>query len=355
VIGVDANGRDWRSAAEWAARRAANGHPAPYHVPLLEVGNEQYLSLRPGKDACGTERPFTQAERLEAGVYIPSTVRDVAQQVVKTARLVKQVDPAIRVGAPALTDVLGMHMDPATAISDVDRELATGDAWNPTLLALAGSDFDVFVLHIYNFGSSPERVRLADELAHTVEQLRALGGTQSFAITEFGTLYDSDTQLNALVSADFVRVAAEHGALANLRHILIEDQPSGLFATSAAILGEEHLLTPGYHAMASLADAVQPVAVAWHSPEPEVTVLATHDDTSHTLGIAVIDRRLAATAIEVAVPLPPGHWRGTRTIEAAAAITDVAVSIDRADVDATGDLAFTLPANGLAVVRLTAN
>ena len=139
-------------------RRAANGHPAPYGVPMLEVGNEPYLDLPTGKSVCGTQHPYTQAERLEAGVYIPSTARDVAQQIAKTARLIKQVDPAIRVGAPALTDVLGMAMDPATAISDVDRDLATGDAWNPTLLAVAGADFDFFVLHIYSFSSSPERM-----------------------------------------------------------------------------------------------------------------------------------------------------------------------------------------------------
>ena len=351
TIGIDANGRDWGKAADWAARRATNGHPAPYAVKLVEIGNEQYLSLRPGTDVCGTQHPFTQAERLENGVYIPSTARDVAQQISKTARLIKQIDPAILVGAPALTDVLGIQMDPATAISDVDSTMATGDAWNPTLLALAGSDFDFFVLHIYDFGSKPERVRLADQLAQSIDALGALGGAKSFAVTEFGTLFDGDTQLNALISADFVRVAAERGVLANLRHILIEDQPSGLFATSAAILGDTHLQTPGYHAMAALADALQPVAVAASSPT-DVTVLATRDDATHTLGIAVIDRRLAAKPIDLALPLPPGHWHGTQTIESADSLTSADVQIDQTDLDATGQLTFTLPANGLAVFRL---
>jgi hypothetical protein len=351
-LGVDANGRDWGTAGEWAARRVANGHTAPYGVPLLEVGNEPYLSLPTGKDACGTTHPYTQSERLENGVYIPSTARDVAEQVARTARLVKQVDPTILVGAPALTDVLGTAKDPATAISDVDNQLGTGDAWNPTLLALAGVDFDFFVLHIYNFGSSPERVRLADELQSTIEQLRSLGGSQSFAITEFGTLFDADTQLNALVSADFVRVAAEEGAIANLRHILIEDEPSGLFANSAAILGEEHTLTPGYHAMALLAAAVQPVAVRWTSPEPEVVVLATRDEASDALGLAIIDRRLALTPIDIAVPLPPGTWEGELAIESASSLTGADAAVERTEVHEEGELAVTLPANGLAVVRL---
>jgi hypothetical protein len=353
MIGVDANGRDWGTAADWAARRAANGHPAPYGVSLVEIGNEQYLSLRPGTDICGTDRAFTQAERLENGVYIPSTARDVAQQVSKTARLIKTIDPAIRVGAPALTDVLGIQMDPATAISDVDHNLATGDAWNPTLLALAGADFDFFVLHIYDFSSTPDRVRLADQLGQAIDAIHALGSTQSFAVTEFGTLYDGDTQLNALISADFVRVAAERGVLASLRHILIEDQPSGLFATSAAILGDTHLQTPGYHAMAALAAALQPIAVGWSAPDPEIEVLATHDDATHTLGITVIDRRLEPTPIELALPLPPGSWHGSQTIESAEFLTSPDVTVDQTDIDATGELRFTLPATGLAVVRLS--
>jgi hypothetical protein len=267
--------------------------------------------------------------------------------------LIKTIDPAIRVGAPALTDVLGIQMDPATAISDVDHNLATGDAWNPTLLALAGADFDFFILHIYDFSSTPDRVRLADQLDQAIDAIHALGGTQSFAVTEFGTLYDGDTQLNALISADFVRVAAERGVLASLRHILIEDQPSGLFATSAAILGDTHLQTPGYHAMAALAAALQPIAVGWSSPEPEIKLLATHDDAAHTLGITVIDRRLDQTPIELALPLPPGAWLGSQTIESAEFLTSPDVTVDQTDVDTTSELRFTLPANGLAVFRLS--
>lgn len=355
AIGVDANGRDWGTAGEWGARRAANGHPAPYAAPFVEIGNEQYLSLRNGKNVCGTDHAYTQAERIENGVYIPSTARDVAQQISKTAQLVKQVDPHILVGAPALTDVLGMEMDPATAISDVDRDAATGDAWNPTLLAVAGADFDFFVLHIYDFSTAPERVQLADQLSQTIEQLHALGGSKSFAVTEFGTLFDCDTQLNALISADFVRVAAEQGVIANLRHILIEDQPSGLFATSAAILGPDHELTPGYHAMASLAEALQPVAVASKSPVPDVVALATRDAATQTLGIAVIDRRTTGKAENLAVALPPGHWHGTQTIQDADELTDTAIRVDRSDVDASGNVELTLPAHGLAVLHLAAD
>jgi hypothetical protein len=114
------------------------------------------------------------------------------------------------------------------------------------------------------------------------------------------------------------------------------------------------MLTPGYHAVASLAASLQTVAVAWDSPLPEVVVLATRDDATRTLGIAVIDRRLERTPVDLSIALPPGHWHGTQTIQAAAGLTDAEISRDSTDIDATGHLTFTLPANGLAVFHLIA-
>lgn len=348
VIGVDANGRDWGTAGEWAARRGTNGHPAPYHVPMLEVGNEPYLDLPTGKTVCGTDHPYTQAERLEAGVYIPSTARDAATQVAKTVQLVKRVDPAILVGAPALTDVLGVQNDPATAISAVDQKLGTGDAWNPTMIAQSGADF--LVLHIYSFGAMTDRVRLADQLRLAINELRDLGA-RDFAVTEFGTLFDAETQLNAIISVDMVRVAAEEHVLANLRHILIEDRPSGLFANSAAILGEGHDQMPGYHAMAALANALQPIAV--RADQSDIVTLATRSESSDTLGIAIADRRLAMTPADLAITLPDGEWTGELVIESASSVTGTDVSIERTRVNANGALAVSLPPNGVAIVRLS--
>lgn len=352
VIGVDANGRDWGTAGEWAARRVANGHAAPYRVPMLEVGNEPYLDLPTGKDVCGTEHPFTQAERLEAGKYIPSTARDVAAQVSKTVRLAKKVDPAILVGAPALTDVLGTANDPATAVSTVDQKLGTGDAWNPTMIAQSEADF--FVLHIYSFGGMTDRVRLADTLREAVHALRGLGA-QKFAVTEYGTLFDAETQLNAIISVDMVRVAAEEGLLASLRHIMIEDRPSGLFANSAAILGEQHDLMPGYHAMAAMAQALQPVVVGVSSPEPEIVALATRDEATTKLGIAIADRRLASSPAAFSIALPAGSWSGELVIHAASSVTGADATVERTTVKASGAISVNLPASAIAIIRLNRN
>ena len=59
------------------------------------------------------------------------------------------------------------------------------------------------------------------------------------------------------------------------------------------------------------------------------------------------------TPVDRALPLPPGDCRGTQTIEAADSLTAADVQLDRTDVDASGELELTLPANGLAVIHLT--
>ena len=67
----------------------------------------------------------------------------------------------------------------------------------------------------------------------------------------------------------------------------------------------------------------------------------------------MIDRRLESTPIELALPLPAGAWHGAQTIESADSLTSPEVTVDRTDVDVNGTLGFMLPANGLAVFRLT--
>lgn len=54
--------------------------------------------------------------------------------------------------------------------------------------------------------------------------------------------------MNALVSIDVIRVAIEQRLLMAVRHLLIEDDPSGPFANAAAILGPSLEKTPAYHA-----------------------------------------------------------------------------------------------------------
>lgn len=341
VLGVDADGRDWETAGAWAARRAANGHPAPYRVPFLELGNEEYLGLAPGTAICGTSHPFHQNERLIGGEYVPTTAADVADQVARTAALVRAVAPDIEIGVPALVDDLGQALPAATAVAANDA--ATQTPWNPTILA---SDFDTWIVHLYRYDADLDRVRFGDQVRDALRDLKTLAPARRVAITEFGFLLDADTQLGALVTADVVRVAVEEGAVELLRHILIEDDPSGPFATSAAILGGDHERTPAYHALVMLAAALQPVAVKAAGIDDEVTVLATRDEAGTTLGVAVIDRRIAPTeAVELDVPLPPGSWSGSATTLAGVA----------PEVSELHSGHITLPPSGLVVISLKHN
>ncbi len=76
AIGMDARGEDWRDSQYWAKQRAANGHPEPYDVMYWEIGNEVYAS--------------EQGAGLTPDTY--------AARVVEFSRLMKQVDPKIKIG-----------------------------------------------------------------------------------------------------------------------------------------------------------------------------------------------------------------------------------------------------------------
>jgi hypothetical protein len=76
VIGKDQREIDWKDSQYWATLRAANGHPEPYNVMFWEIGNEIYYS--------------DQGAGLTPETY--------AARVVEFSRLMKQVDPGIKIG-----------------------------------------------------------------------------------------------------------------------------------------------------------------------------------------------------------------------------------------------------------------
>lgn len=115
-LGTDGEGNDWRTVGYWAQKRASLGHPAPYGVKYWEVGNEMY-------------------DRNNPGGCIP--VRTYAQNFIAFAQAMKTVDPGIKLGAVGLTSPKGR--------GDADFK----DAWNPTLLRLAGKEMDFLILHFY--------------------------------------------------------------------------------------------------------------------------------------------------------------------------------------------------------------
>jgi hypothetical protein len=381
-IGVDDNGKDWRTAGFWAQRRADNGHPEPYGVPFLEIGNEQYLSTpTPPRVSCGRPVPFRQSERWVNGRPIPTTAADHAQQVARTGRLVRRVDPAILIGASAFAPriLIGAPdlggSDAATAFAQNDR--LTGDPWNVRLVREAGPEFDFFILHPYNlevrlaFPDDP--LVLAEGLRQTVRELRALDPTKQVAVTEFGSLFFGGSLLGVLLAAQVIRVSLEEQLLMTLRHLLIEDQPPVAgpvqeallnrrepFAHSAALVpavpSGGHLTMPGYWAMRLLAEHLAGAVVPATTDLPGTVAFATWDQQGGRAAVVMIRHRLFGLEWTARVGLPPGTWVGTaHTLSGPALFTPFTeIGGDRSGVGpASGSVAVDVPAHALVVFELS--
>jgi hypothetical protein len=259
------------------------------------------------------------------------------------------------IGAAAMTSFAGDE-DVATVVAEHDT--ATGDAWNPRLVADAADSFDAFVLHPYDFAGADERVFLAERARTEGRRLRELAPDKRIAVTEFGTLFDADSMLGALVTADFTRVALEEDWLLRMRHILIEDDPTGPFATSAAVLGPEHRRTPGWEVSRLLAAGVLTARVPATTDAPtaddDLAVLATRSDDGTELAALVIDRRIGAdaTPLAAALALPAGCWTGTATTLDAPFLTSPEVTVTDTPVDSTGTVDFTIAPTSIVLVRV---
>ena len=101
--------------SEWAAQRAADGHPAPYNVVYFECGNETYH---------GNHRSGDQRRVMSSKEY--------TQRYLEFSKAMKAVDPNIKLGA-----------------------VFHHGLWNKVLLEGAGKEIDFFSPHIYMGVSDP--------------------------------------------------------------------------------------------------------------------------------------------------------------------------------------------------------
>jgi hypothetical protein len=152
--------------------------------------------------------------------------------------------------------------------------------------------------------------------------------------------------MNALVTADVARVAVEEQLLFVLRHILIEDEPGGLFANSAAIL--DGATTPPYYVMQLLA-TLKGQGVRAGSADPDVKAFATQDGDRIT--IVVLDRRAGEIipSLTIDIALPEGSWRGTRTILSAPHLEDTDAMPEQ---HSQSGGRFSMPGHSVAFVAL---
>ena len=376
LIGVDDNNKDWRSAAYWARKRADNGHPDPYGVKFLEIGNEQYLAQgTPPPQSCGRPYRFFPNERWVKNRRHPTTALDHARQVSATGKLVRSVDSSIRIGASAFSPLiltgeseLGGD-DAATAYAWLDSN--SRDPWNVRLLQEAGSDFDFFVLHPYDleinlvFPTDPRN--LAENLRTTVGQLRDLDralrpgqARKDVAVTEFGYLFLAGSFLGALLAAHIARVSLEEQLLMTLRHVLIEDRVSPFnltepFAMSGAILPGPSVM-PGYWAMRLLVESLSgTVVTAETEGVPGLVAFASHDEPGGEATVVLIRHKPSGLTYEVDVALPRGTWGGTAHTLSAPALSSPAneISSNHPSVGpASGRVSVVVPAQSLIVLKL---
>jgi hypothetical protein len=347
TIGIDRDGVDWGTASAWAARRTS---PAA-DVLLVEIGNEPYVDLQVGPaSSCGRAGRFAQNTRWEGETAIPITAADYAAQLRLHADALHAVDPDVIVGAAAMSEYAAETPDDAlTAVASHDE--ATGDAWNPRLAVDAGDAIGAWVLHPYDFSAQDDRVLLAERTRTLAHGLAAIAD-RPIAVTEFGTFFDADTMLNAILTAEFVRVGVEEQWLTVMRHILIEDDPDEPFAQSAAVLGPDHALTPGGEVAALLAEHLRAQAAVVEPPADDLAALATI--AADDLAIVLIDRRTRATdpSRTIELSLPDGTWRGAAISLSAAGLTSRDVARDSIDVSGQGSVQLAVPPTSVTIVGL---
>ena len=173
TVNVEGAGATAEEAASWVeyvngpvtskfgAMRAANGHAAPYHVTQWELGNEVFGAWVRG--------------HATAEVY--------AQSAVRYARAMRAVDPSIKliaVGEGALKDQ---------------------DAWNSTVLRIAGGEIDYLAIHDYTSAAeNTSRAQMMGRAAqfeadyhHNAELIRQIAPGRQIRqiVNEWNLFYDA--------------------------------------------------------------------------------------------------------------------------------------------------------------------
>jgi len=316
----DAMGVDWQDVNHWAQQRHDHGHAEPHEVEFLEIGNEQYLHLSGGTADFNQSEQWWPDNSTHPGPPelpeepTPTTIRRYAEQVVRTVALIRRFDPNIKIGAQTYSSIVFGNNRINEWVSKNDEKERTGEAWNPTLIEIAGGSLDFLVVHAYRIPII-NKLRL---MTHTVERILDQLGTLTdlpVAITEYGFYKLGDRLRNAIVTADMIRMGAERNLEMMLRHIIIERSDND-FANSGMIrlnkkVSDKWYRTPAWYAMEMLAQGLLPEAMPTGGQQRLTTALATRDQADpNKISIMVVGRSLSRGTRKVEFNLPPGKWRG---------------------------------------------
>lgn len=254
-------------AHPWAEKRAAWGHPAPYHVRYFEFGNESNHG----------NHNLTPRRQYSAEEY--------AASFRACAAAMRQIDPQIQ---------LGIVMEPGTG-EQYDS------SWNRTVLQKAGRDADFIVVHFYAprvANHTPEEALAAvlaygDQVEFRLQQYRdqarrLTGKNLPLAMTEFNIGSTGNkphpwrfTFLAGLMNADLQRIWLEpesgmlcanywqliNGYWGSFRsnekgEIIQRRAPLAFFETWGKYLGEELVTATLTHVPRLSASAIPGLAVS---------------------------------------------------------------------------------------------
>lgn len=158
------------AGTDWAAVRAQNGHPAPYHVQYWEIGNE-----------------INNLEHSEKNHWGHTDVTTYAKRCVGFARAMKAIDPTIKVGAVGHRTV--------DYVSPNDTKIGSKKPWDRTVLEIAGKDLDFIIPHLYSSGPGGLTARLA---------------SNGVVVADYHAPHAGTYTIVARVGGDFLRGAWSH-------------------------------------------------------------------------------------------------------------------------------------------------
>lgn len=313
----DNNNRQWNRISDWAQKRAEDGQQQPFPLSYVEISNESFLDLKVKKkieNPCWCDEKFPinrcpqsfqanwQSNEVEG--FQPTTVSRYVDDLVQSSRLIKRINPNIKVGAAAKMKIfypVSSNKSVIDEVAAVDKKLGTEQAWNRTLYEEARDDFDFFAIHPYRI-LPYERLSLPQELEGTLKQFQKEFPDKKLAVTEFGFFKKGNTLSNAIVSAEMIKIATEYKMEMLLRHILIEDQSGSLFASHGAILGPDHKLTPSYHALKLMREHLFKEAFVESENKDWLKSLATRSIDKNEWALLIIKKAKGAETVEVAIP-----------------------------------------------------
>jgi alpha-N-arabinofuranosidase len=369
-IGKDAQGRDWGTVGQWGRKRVELGHPETVGLRFFEIGNEMYWKR------------------------FPQTPQSCAERFIEYSRLLKTVDPEIRVG------IVGFHKPEGPGWLDAEEGRLT--PWNRTVLEKAGGHCDFLTVHIYRGLEDEVDDGYPDLIIAPVEveaDLRAIRRIASevrgdlppveLAITEYNAMIAAPgiqrfsprmvTLEAALYNASLLLAFARTGVEMGSFHILClypPDDPAlagGINFAALAIHPDRMVMTPTYHVLSMLSSSFRgkllPVESTFHplgeggrGQEIAILDVAAASPREGEVTVAIVNRSLSRE-IPVEIRLTSGRPVGLVRQEV---LTSGRISDDNSDrvprvVPRTvypvarddGVLPVVTPPASLSVVRLS--